>query len=106
MFNFFRRDNGKVININDMDNLIGRINLIDIREVYEYRSGSLKSAKNIPMGDLLSNPDKYLKKDDDYYLMCQSGSRSSLACSRLAKQGFNVTNVIGGFGSYVGTKRK
>ncbi|WP_346935417.1 rhodanese-like domain-containing protein [Clostridium sp.] len=106
MLNFFKRDNGKVISVNDIDSLGGKVNLIDIREVYEYRSGSLKSAKNIPIGDLLSNPDRYLKKDSEYYLVCQTGSRSSLACRRLTKQGFNVINVLGGIGSYVGTKRK
>lgn len=40
--------------------------------------GSLKTAKNIPMGNLLTNPGKYLLKDKTYYLMCQSGARSEV----------------------------
>ncbi len=106
MFNFFKRDNGKVININDIDSLLGKINLIDIREIYEYRNGSLKTARNIPMGNLLNNPDRYLKKENEYYLMCQTGSRSSLACRRLNKEGFNVINVTGGIEAYRGAKGK
>ncbi len=106
MFNFLKRDNGKVININNIDSLLGKINLIDIREIYEYRNGSLKTARNIPMGDLLNNADRYLKKENEYYLMCQTGSRSSLACRRLNKEGFNVINVRGGIGAYRGTKGK
>lgn len=106
MFNFFKRDNGKVVSVNDIDSLIGKINLIDIREVYEYRSGSLKTARNIPMGNLLNDPDRYLKKENEYYLMCQTGSRSSLACRRLTKEGFNVINIRGGIGAYRGSKRK
>lgn len=106
MFGFFKRDTGKVINVNDIDNLIGKIELIDIREDYEYRNGSIKSAKNIPMGNLLNEPEKYLSKNKEYYIMCQSGGRSLRACSNLKKQGYDVTNVIGGFGSYVGTKKK
>ena len=106
MFEFLKRNDGKVINVNDMDNLIGKVELIDIREDYEYKSGSIKSAKNIPMGKLLDEPDKYLSKDKEYYIMCQSGGRSSSACGSLTKQGFDVVNVAGGMGSYVGTKRK
>jgi len=91
--------------VNDMDNLIGKVELIDIRESYEYNSGSLKSAKNIPMGNLLMEPNKYLVKDETYYIMCQSGGRSGSACRELSKEGFNVVNVSGGMGSYVGTLR-
>ncbi len=106
MFDFFKRDDSKVIHVNDMDNLIGKVNLIDIREPYEYKSGSLKTAKNIPMGDLLTSPEKYIVKEKTYYIMCQSGGRSGRTTRALSKQGFNVINVAGGMGSYVGSKRK
>ena len=105
MFGFFNKNNGKVINVNDIDNLIGKIELIDIREVNEYNRGSIKSAKNIPMQTLLGNPDKYLKKDKEYYILCQSGGRSARVCSELSKEGFNVTNIAGGVGSYLGKHR-
>jgi len=106
MFNFLKRDDREVIHINDLDNLIGKVKLIDIREPYEYEGGSLKSAKNIPMGNLLNEPAKYLKKDETYYILCQSGGRSGRTTKVLTKQGFHVINVSGGFGSYVGTKRQ
>ncbi|EHJ01203.1 Rhodanese-like protein [Clostridium sp. DL-VIII] len=106
MFGFFKKNNGRVINVNDMDDLIGKVELIDIREKYEYAGGSIKSAKNIPMGELLNNTEKYLDKNKEYYIMCQSGGRSTRACNTLTGQGFNVVNVSGGMGSYAGTKRK
>ena len=106
MFDFLKRDDTKVINVNDMDNLIGKVELIDIREPYEYKNGSLKTAKNIPMGNLLASPEKYLIKDKTYYIMCQSGGRSGRTTKELTKQGFNVINVAGGMGSYVGAKKK
>ena len=106
MFDFLKRDDSKVIHVNDMDNLIGKVELIDIREPYEYKSGTIKTAKNIPMGNLLTRPENYMAKDKTYYIMCQSGGRSSSACRTLTKQGFNVINVAGGMGSYVGAKRK
>ncbi len=106
MFGFLIKEEGKVIHVNDMDNLIGKVELIDIREPYEYRSGSLKSAKNIPMGELINEPTKYLSKDNTYYVMCQSGGRSGQACNFLRNRGFDVINVAGGIGSYIGNKRK
>ena len=106
MFNFFKKDDDKVVHVNDMEHLIGNVELIDIRESYEYKSGSLKTAKNISMGTLLSNPERYLSKDKTYYIFCQSGARSGRTVKLLTNQGFNVINVAGGMGSYVGTNRK
>jgi rhodanese-related sulfurtransferase len=106
MFGIFNKNSEKVINVNDIDNLIGKIDLIDIREPFEYRAGSLKTAKNIPMRDLLEKPEKYLDKNKEYYIVCQSGGRSLRACHQLNGLGFDVVNVAGGVGSYSGSKRK
>lgn len=106
LMNMFKKDQDKAINVNDIDNLLGTINLIDIREPFEFHTGSLKTAKNIPMGILLNSPEKYLIKGNQYYLICQSGARSSSTCRILTKQGFNVVNVSGGIGSYAGVMWK
>jgi rhodanese-related sulfurtransferase len=106
MFDFFKRDTSKSINVNAMDDLIGKAELIDIREPYEYKSGSIKTSKNIPMGNLLEDPDKYLLKEKTYYLICRSGARSSRTTKKLAKQGFTVINVAGGMSSYSGPNRQ
>lgn len=96
----------QVIHVNDIESLLGKIDLIDIREPYEYQSGTLQTANNIPMGDLLNNPSKYLEKEKTYHIMCQSGGRSAMACQILSTSGYQVVDVAGGFGSYVGTKKK
>lgn len=106
MFKFLKQNTKNVIHVNDLEDLIGSINLIDIREPYEFMSGSIKTAKNIPMYTLLRNPDLYLEFTQPYYIICQSGSRSSAASKQLTKLGYSVTNVSGGVGSYVGTKRQ
>ena len=105
MFRFFNKNTGKVINVNDIDSLVGSVELIDIREPYEYNSGSIKTAKNIPMQTLLGNPEQFLKKDKEYYIVCQSGGRSSMVCSELTNKGYDVVNVAGGVGSYIGSNR-
>jgi len=105
MFGFFKKDSTKTIRVNDIDELIGNIELIDIREPYEFKGGSIKTATNIPMGNLLTSPDKYLLKDKPYYIFCQTGARSRYACKFLDKNGFDVINVVGGVGSYAGTRK-
>ena len=66
MFGFMLKEAGKTVHVNDMDQLIGKVDIIDIRETYEYKSGSLRTAKNIPMGNLLNSPEKYLEKEKEY----------------------------------------
>lgn len=105
MFEIFKSNTGKVINVNDIDSLVGKVELIDIRETFEYKRGSIKTSKNIPMRELLENSEKYLNKDKEYYIVCQSGGRSTTACNKLINKGYDVVNVAGGVGSYMGTKR-
>jgi len=105
MFNFFGRETVKSVPVNDLEKLIGTIELLDIREPYKFAGGSIKTAKNVPMGTLLAAPEKYMAKDKTYYIICQSGGRSAQTVSALAKQGYDVINVSGGVGSYAGTQR-
>ncbi len=95
----------KVIDINEIDDYIGKINLIDIREYHEFRSGTIKTAKNIPMGELLEEPEIYLEKDKEYYLVCRSGVKSARACKELKAKGFNVHDVTSGMILYEGENR-
>lgn len=106
MFSFFSRNNVKSINVNDLGELLGKINLIDIREPYEYKSGHLPTAKNIPMDKIIGDSDKYLDKSNEYHIICQSGGRSSRTCKELNAKGFNVVNVSGGTGGYKGQLKK
>lgn len=81
------------------------INLIDIRDNYQFSLGSISGAKNIPTNYLLTNPSKYLNKKDDYYLFCNYGTTSSKICNILTKQGYNVVNVAGGYANYLEDSR-
>lgn len=105
MFEFLKRKSGKSINVNDLDELIGTIEIIDIREPHEFKAGSLRTAKNIPMAKLLDKPDKFLKKDKTYYILCQSGMRSKSATQVLSRAGYTVVHVKGGMGTYGGKNK-
>lgn len=72
------------------------IQLIDVREPFEYEICHLPGAQLIPLGTLLSRLDE-LNKDQETYLQCRSGGRSAEAVQLLQQAGFsNVFNVEGG----------
>ncbi len=75
--------------------------IVDVRETDEYARGHIPGAVNFPLSDLGSDFTQ-LDKNTDYYLVCQSGGRSAMAAEFLSEQGFNVTNVMGGTGSWMG----
>ncbi|MBP1755641.1 MAG: Rhodanese domain protein [Firmicutes bacterium] len=106
MFSLFQKNDTNSVHVSEIDDILQDINLIDIRETNECAHGSIKGAKNIPMGQLMTNPDKYLDKTKTYYIMCQSGGRSANAVSALHRAGYDVVNVKGGMGSYFGKNRK
>ncbi|MCR3760702.1 rhodanese-like domain-containing protein [Clostridium felsineum] len=101
MFSIFKKNNFTSVSVHDLDDKLGKVNLIDIREPYEYKSGHIPTAKNVPMETILIHPEKYMNKDKEYYVVCQSGGRSSRACRELSNKGYKVVNISGGTGSYI-----
>ena len=102
MFSFLQKSTGKTIRMNDIDPLVGKVELLDIREPYEYKAGTLKTAKNVPMNELMANPDKHMKEGTTYYLFCLTGSRSQFVCRKLSASGYDVINMLGGMAVYCG----
>jgi rhodanese-related sulfurtransferase len=101
MFSIFGKNNFNSISVHDLDGKLGKINLIDVRESYEYQGGHIPTAKNVPMSVILTNPEKYINKSKEYHIVCQSGARSARTCKALSNQGYNVVNISGGTGSYI-----
>lgn len=89
------------ITATELKKYVGKINIIDVRDSYLYRLGSIPTAKSIPINYLLMNPDNYLNKKDIYYLFCDYGMKSSKACNALANKGYQVINVLGGYNEYI-----
>ena len=74
-----------------------RIQLIDIREHYQYERGTLSGARNIPYSVLKRVPDKYLLKEDTYYMFCESGFLSKAIKDALNKKGYHIISVKEGY---------
>ena len=70
--------------------------LIDVRTPGEFRSGSIKGARNIDiMSATFASTINTLDKDKTYFMFCRTGNRSGQACNFMAKQGFKVYNLAG-----------
>jgi rhodanese-related sulfurtransferase len=70
--------------------------LIDVRTPGEFRSGSIKGARNIDiMSATFASTINTLDKDKTYFMFCRTGNRSGQACTFMAKQGFKVYNLAG-----------
>ena len=76
-------------------------NIIDIRSKNKYYMGHIPSATNIEYLELLSNPSKYLNKNEIYYLYCDSGYTSSMVVNKLNNIGYNTVNIDGGYNNYL-----
>ncbi|CAM5223965.1 Rhodanese-related sulfurtransferase OS=Ureibacillus acetophenoni OX=614649 GN=SAMN05877842_103139 PE=4 SV=1 [Ureibacillus acetophenoni] len=77
------------------------LNLIDVREIEEVKSGHIPGITNIPLG-LLEFRIHELDKIKPYIMVCRSGGRSGQATQFLESYGFNVTNMTGGMLSWEG----
>ena len=99
MFSLFKKKYDS-ISAAELSEKLSMVNLIDVRENYEFRSGHVPKARNIPMSAILAEPEKYLHKDKEYHIICHSGSRSSGTSRRLSALGYKVVNVSGGTMSY------
>ena len=76
-------------------------NIIDIRSRDKYNIDHIPGAINIESIELLNNANKYLNKNDIYYLYCTSGYTSSMVSNKLNMLGYNTVNIEGGFNNYL-----
>jgi adenylyltransferase/sulfurtransferase len=71
------------------------LDLIDVREPYEWDIGRIPGARLIPLGDL-AGAMSALDSHRDIVVYCRSGVRSADATRRLRAAGFRATNLAGG----------
>ena len=71
------------------------LQLLDVREPYEWQLGVLPNAKLVPLGSLQAAMSS-LDAQRDIVVYCRSGLRSADAVQRLCAAGFRATNLAGG----------
>ena len=83
------------IEFNDLK-YMHNINIIDLREKYKFNKKHLSNSKNIPFSYLLINPSDYLKKNEEYVLICDKGIQSRMVSIILNKDGYHTYSLKGG----------
>lgn len=91
------------ISVNDL-RALDSVNIIDIRNEEKYNDNHILNARNIPYNKLISFPERYLTKNDVYYIYCQKGIRSMQVCNILTNKGYNAFNINGGYEAWVLTE--
>ena len=71
------------------------VQIIDVREQYEYAAGHIETAKLIPLSSLPSRINE-IDMNKKIIVVCASGGRSTSASKYLGKEGFDTYNMVGG----------
>ncbi|WP_227396357.1 rhodanese-like domain-containing protein [Jeotgalibacillus aurantiacus] len=85
----------------DVEKSYAELNVLDVRETEEIKSGKIPGAVNIPLG-LIEFRKQELDKSKEYVVVCQAGGRSAKATQYLEDQGYQVTNMTGGMNNWQG----
>lgn len=78
------------------------LQLLDVREAWEYDIAHIEGSQLIPLGQLLDRSQE-LDPHQTYVIICHHGIRSMQACYLLARAGFQVINLMGGIDHWAKT---
>jgi rhodanese-related sulfurtransferase len=73
--------------------------VVDVRQPSETKSGVVPGAKRIPLSEIGRRMNE-LPIDKPVFTICQSSHRSPFAARKLAKAGYDVTNISGGMNAW------
>lgn len=71
------------------------LQILDVREPFEWEMGHIEGAQHIPMGEIASRLDD-IAHDKSLVAVCRSGSRSAEVTGMLRDKGFEIENLDGG----------
>ena len=100
----------KNVDVNGFEQLIksDSVQLVDVRRLNEYKEGHIPGSLHIDVLDstFLTKALATLDKHRSCAVYCRSGKRSAMAASLLTKEGFKVTNLLGGIIAWNEAKKK
>jgi rhodanese-related sulfurtransferase len=73
----------------------GTIQLIDIREDYEWDAGRISGARHLAMGELTAQAET-LDRETPVIFYCRVGGRSAMAAHAFRRAGFDAYTMTGG----------
>ena len=98
------------VDVNRFEQIIksDSVQLVDVRKLDEFAEGHIAGAIHIDVltTSFLSNALAKLDKKRPCAVYCRSGKRSAMAATLLAKEGYTVTNLLGGIIAWTEAKKK
>ncbi|HEX2051088.1 MAG TPA: rhodanese-like domain-containing protein [Actinomycetota bacterium] len=85
----------------DAFHALDRVELVDVREQWEWDAGHIEGARHVPLGELPARLDE-LPPGRPVVVVCRSGARSADATEFLRAQGFDAHNLDGGVQLWTG----
>ena len=87
-------------------NKLSKVQLIDIREPYEYEEGHIEGSINIPMGNFLEKLDE-LSRTKQIVIYCNTARRSKPVVYMTYKlHNITIYNLEGGYKNFLKTSTK
>jgi rhodanese-related sulfurtransferase len=74
---------------------IGDVQIVDVREDYEWEAGRIEGAVHVPLNDLMGGAGEF-SADSPLVVVCRSGNRSELATLMLRARGLDAHNLANG----------
>jgi rhodanese-related sulfurtransferase len=79
----------------------GEIQLVDVREDYEYEAGHVSDAEHVPLGLVASRAEE-IDRDTPVVFYCRVGSRSTMAAQAFRRAGYEAYSMDGGLLAWAG----
>ena len=75
------------------------IEVIDVREPYEYEAGHIAGARHVPLEHLAAEAET-IPRDRPVAFQCRLGARSAMATSAFRAAGYDAYNLSGGLAAW------
>ncbi len=79
---------------------LDEVQVVDVREPYEWQAGRIEGAVHIPLNALMSGAGGDLDRDRPLVMVCRVGNRSELATLMMQARGYEAYNLEGGMDAW------
>lgn len=74
------------------------VQIVDVRERWEFEQNSIEGAMHAPLGDLMSG--RIVDTEKPVVLVCATGEKSELAALMMQTRGLDAYNIDGGMAAW------
>ena len=74
---------------------VGKLQLVDVREGYEWDAGRIPGARHLELGELAAQAETIVREIPVVFY-CRVGARSAMAANAFRRAGYDAYNMSGG----------